>query len=161
MKFIGGIALATALGVIIGYSIQKPPPAREPTEACHHDATTFRCVKYLNNYDGDTINFDIPNVHPLIGEKISVRVSGVDTPEKKGNAPCEKEKAAKAQLLVAKTLQSARSIELQNVKKDKYFRINADVIADGQSLRQILLKGGLAYEYEGGTKAKVNWCQFH
>ena len=45
---------------------------------------------YLRNYDGDTITFNLPSLHPIIGEKISIRVNGIDTPEIKGK--CEKEK---------------------------------------------------------------------
>ena len=43
---------------------------------CTHDERTFRCVKYIKNYDADTITFDIPNIHPLLGKKISIRVTG-------------------------------------------------------------------------------------
>jgi len=45
---------------------------------------------YVRNYDGDTITFNLPGLHPIIGEKISIRVNGIDTPEIKGK--CEKEK---------------------------------------------------------------------
>ena len=45
---------------------------------------------YLRNYDGDTITFNLPGLHPIIGEKISIRVNGIDTPEIQGK--CEKEK---------------------------------------------------------------------
>jgi hypothetical protein len=34
----------------------------------------MRLKNRIRNYDADTITFDIPNVHPLIGDKISVRV---------------------------------------------------------------------------------------
>jgi hypothetical protein len=58
---------------------------------CNHTPTVLRCVKFIKNYDGDTITFNIPNVHPLLGEKITVRVSGVDTPEIKTKNDCELE----------------------------------------------------------------------
>ena len=45
---------------------------------------------YVRNYDGDTITFTLPGLHPIIGEKISIRVNGIDTPEIKGK--CDKEK---------------------------------------------------------------------
>ncbi|MBF0370483.1 MAG: hypothetical protein HQL52_13605 [Magnetococcales bacterium] len=44
-------------------------------------------VIYRGNYDGDTIRFDIPGVHPLLGDNISIRVRGVDTPEIRGKCP--------------------------------------------------------------------------
>ncbi len=45
---------------------------------------------YVRNYDGDTITFNLPGLHPIIGQKISIRVNGIDTPEIKGK--CEQEK---------------------------------------------------------------------
>lgn len=129
-------------------------------ENCLHDATTFRCVKYLRNYDADTVTVRIPDVHPLIGENISVRVNGVDTPEIKGKLPCEKSAAKTAKNLVENLMKRAKRIDLKNVGRDKYFRILADVEVDGQLLSSLLLKNHLAYEYHGETKAKTDWCEF-
>jgi endonuclease YncB( thermonuclease family) len=125
---------------------------------CDHNATTFRCVKYIRNYDADTVTFDIPNVHPLIGKHISVRVRHVDTPEITGKLPCEKEAAKNAKRLVENLLKNAKQIDLENADKDKYFRILADVIVDGKPLKEFLFKNNLAYKYEGKTKQKLNWC---
>jgi len=33
-------------------------------------------------YDGDTFKAHIANLHPIIGQSVSIRVNGVDTPEK-------------------------------------------------------------------------------
>lgn len=127
-------------------------------EVCTHDTKAFRCVKYIRNYDADTITFDIPNVHPIIGDKISVRVRHIDTPEIKGKLPCEKEAARSAKRLIENLLKNAKRIDLENVDKDKYFRLLADVIVDGKPIKDILLKNNLAYAYEGKTKQKINWC---
>ena len=35
-------------------------------------------------YDGDTFKIDLPNMHPLFGDDISIRLFGVDTPEMRG-----------------------------------------------------------------------------
>ena len=134
---------------------------KSDAETCTHDPATFRCVKYIRNYDGDTITFQIPGVHPLIGDNIQVRVRGFDTPEVKGKLPCEKERARDAQRLVRSLLEQAQKIELKNVERDKYFRILADVEADGKSIGPTLLKNQLAYTYDGGTKARVNWCSLN
>lgn len=127
--------------------------------ACEHDDKTFRCVKVLKNYDGDTLTVDIPGVPALIGKKISVRIFGIDTPEVKTKDRCEKEAGRVAKNLVASTLKNAKSVELHNVQRDKYFRILADVMVDGRSLKDILLKNNLAYEYDGGTKQHPDWCK--
>ncbi|MFN3454702.1 MAG: thermonuclease family protein [Pseudobdellovibrio sp.] len=126
---------------------------------CEHDEKTFRCVKFIKNYDGDTLTFDIPNTHPLLGKKISIRVAHLDTPEIKGKLPCEKNAARIAQNLIENLLKNAKTINLENVQRDKYFRILADVVVDGRSVKEVLMKNNLAYGYEGGTKQKVDWCQ--
>jgi endonuclease YncB( thermonuclease family) len=43
-------------------------------------AADFSNVIYHRCYDGDTCTFTLPGVHPLFGEKISVRIAGLDTP---------------------------------------------------------------------------------
>ncbi|MEI7974097.1 MAG: thermonuclease family protein [Bdellovibrio sp.] len=129
-------------------------------ESCQHSSEAFRCVRFLSNYDGDTIQVQIPDVHPLIGEKISVRVLGVDTPEKTGTKPCEKQKAREAQRLVESLLRRAQRIDLLNLDRDKYFRILARVHFDGQDLSEILLGNALAIPYGGGRKpASMDWCR--
>ncbi|KYG70161.1 nuclease [Bdellovibrio bacteriovorus] len=134
-------------------------PFASGAQVCLHDDTTFRCVKVLKNYDGDTLTVNIPNVPALIGKNISVRVSGIDTPEVKTKNRCEKEAGKIARNLVANTLKNAKTVELHNVQRDKYFRILADVMVDGRSLKEILLKNNLAYTYDGGTKKHPDWCK--
>ena len=65
------------------------PFGLQAEESCVHDDSSFRCVKYVKNYDADTITFNVPNVHPLIGKKINIRVLGVDTPEIRTKNKCE------------------------------------------------------------------------
>lgn len=144
------------LGLILIFSIQSW--AAEPN--CTHDAKTFRCVKYIRNYDGDTVTVKIPQVHPLLGDNISVRVIGVDTPEKNGKKPCEKDRARDAQRLVQNLMKNAKTIELRNVRRDKYFRVLAEVWVDDKSIGEVLTKNRLAYPYDGGRKpASVDWCK--
>lgn len=133
-------------------------------QECMHDAKTLRCVKYLKNYDADTITIAVPDVHPLIGDHISVRVWGIDAPEIKGKNKCEKDAAIKARDLVQTVLSKARRIDLVDIDRDKYFRILAKVVVDGNSLADLLIQHKLAYAYDGGNKdsarnkAGVNWC---
>lgn len=126
---------------------------------CKHDDNIFRCVEVVKNYDGDTLTVNIPDVPALIGKNISVRVLGIDTPEVKTKNSCEKQAGRMAKNLVSSTLRGAKNIELHNVQRDKYFRILADVIIDGKSLKEVLIKNKLATAYDGGTKKSVDWCQ--
>ena len=125
---------------------------------CTHDTNNFRCVQYVSNYDGDTITVNIAGVHPLVGNKVNVRVAGIDTPEIRTRKQCEKQIGKAAKQLVANLLSKARRIDLQDVERGKYFRIVANVIVDGRNLKDELLRRGLAYPYDGGKKPKVNWC---
>jgi micrococcal nuclease len=132
--------------------------AAAPVNSCEHDSRTFRCVQYIKNYDADTITVKIPGVHPLIGEKISVRVAGVDAAEMKSKTSCEYQSARDARKLVESQLKRAKNIELRNVQRDKYFRILADVAVDGVLIKDLLVKNKLAVAYDGGAKSKVDWC---
>ena len=116
-------------------------------------------MRFVGNYDGDTIKVNIVGVPPLFGEGMSVRVVGVDSPEIKSRNTCERELAVKAKDFVSQQLSVAQRIDLKNVKDDKYFRILADVVYDGKSLSEELLRVRLAVPYDGGTKQKVDWCQ--
>lgn len=115
-------------------------------------------VQFVKNYDGDTITVNIPNLHPLIGSKIGIRLNGIDTPELKGKCPKEKELAKECKEVVYNLLKDAEHIDLHNIQRCKYFRIVADVFADGKDISKILLDKGLAVEYNGGTKLK-DWCE--
>jgi len=33
---------------------------------------------YVSNYDGDNFRFNLPGLHPIIGEKISIRANGYE-----------------------------------------------------------------------------------
>ena len=113
---------------------------------------------YLQNYDGDTIRFDLPGYPPIAGDDIRVRVNGIDTPEINGK--CEKEKydAQQARDMVADILKDADQIKLKNMERGKYFRIAADVIVDGENLADILIEAGMAVRYDGGKKTH-KWCE--
>lgn len=126
---------------------------------CTHTASSFKCVQYVGNYDGDTITFNIKKVHPLLGDRITVRVLGLDTPEISTPDVCEKSAAIKVRELVREAMKAAKRIDLTNIGRDKYFRIDADVIIDGKDLKDLIIKSGLSVPYDGGTKLKKDWCK--
>ncbi len=109
-------------------------------------------------YDGDTFRANIRDWPAMIGERISIRVSGVDTPELRGK--CEKEKllARRAKQHTVAMLRAGNVIQLENIQRGKYFRIVADVYVDGESLSQSLIDANLGVAYFGSTKAK-DWCE--
>jgi endonuclease YncB( thermonuclease family) len=107
-------------------------------------------------YDGDTFRVNINSWPAIVGNRIPVRVNGVDTPELRGKCQKEKELARKAKQFTVSMLRSTRKIELRNIKRGKYFRIVADVLVNGKSLGKNLINNGLAVQYDGG--AKIDWC---
>lgn len=113
-------------------------------------AQDFNNVKYMSNYDGDTIKFDIGPSVPEIFRFMPTRLYGIDTPEIKSKNPV----ALLARNFVKSELKSAKCISLKDCKGDKYFRLNCQIEYDGKNLTQELLKRNYGYEYYGGTKRK-------
>lgn len=107
-------------------------------------------------YDADTFTVNIHDWPPLIGERISVRVKGIDAPELKGKCRSEVLKARQAKEFTVEQLRSGKRIELRNLGRDKYFRVLADVIIDGKDLAAQLVSRNFARLYDGGTKS--SWC---
>lgn len=104
-------------------------------------------------YDGDSFRCTIKEYPPIIGHRIGIRVYGIDTPELRDKCPKVKEKAQKAKQFAVALLRGAEKVELRNLRRDKYFRILAEVYVDGKSLAQELMDAGHAKPYDGGTKA--------
>jgi endonuclease YncB( thermonuclease family) len=121
--------------------------------------SNFENVKYLGNYDGDTIKFDIEGVHPLLGDNINVRVFGIDTPEIRAKTECEKKRAVESKEYVRNELGNSKKIQLIDCKRGKYFRIVCRVVYDEIDLSTRLLKLGLAIPYDGGSKPQKDWCK--
>jgi endonuclease YncB( thermonuclease family) len=109
-------------------------------------------------YDGDTFRANLKGYPEIIGNRIGIRINGIDTPEMRGQCQKEKALARQAKAFSVQQLRSAKVIELRNMKRGKYFRIVADVFVDGQDLAQMLVDHNLAVAYDGGHKAK-EWCK--
>jgi len=107
-------------------------------------------------YDGDTFRANIEGFPTIVGEHMSIRISGIDTPELRGKCPQEKTQAKLAKQFTVKHLRSGKEITLKNIKRGKYFRLIADVYVDGINLAEQLIKHNHAIEYHG--KTKKNWC---
>ena len=91
-------------------------------------------------YDADTFRVNIKDWPPLIGEHVPIRVNGVDAPEIRGKCDSEKKGARLAKQFTVGKLRNAKTIELRNMQRGKYFRIIADVYIDGKNLTELLIK---------------------
>jgi micrococcal nuclease len=115
-----------------------------------------KVLEVTSIYDGDTFRANIEDYPAIIGEHMSIRINGIDTPELRGKCETEKQLARKAKQFTVEHLRAAKSITLKNIKRGKYFRLIADVYVDGISLGELLIKYKHAVIYQG--KAKKTWC---
>ena len=67
--------------------------------------------------------FYADSIPVLLGDHITVRLTGIDTPGMRGICGQEKELAKKAQSLTQQLMVQASKIELAEPRRDKYFRI--------------------------------------
>ena len=115
-------------------------------------AQDFNDVKYIRNYDGDTLNFDLGDDIPQLFRKMPLRLYGIDTPEIKAKSEIERTKAIEVRDFVTQEMKNAKRIDLLDCSKGKYFRILCNVSYDGKNLTNELLKRKMGYEYFGGKK---------
>lgn len=109
--------------------------------------------------DGDTVAFQAPFLPNPLKKELSIRVFGIDTPEKGFRAKCpqEDQKGQMATAFTKQQIASARHVKIVLMDWDKYGgRVLGDVLVDGHSLRQLLIQNGFAREYYG--EAKQSWC---
>lgn len=109
--------------------------------------------------DGDTVAFRADWLPEPLKKELSVRVFGVDTPEKGFRAKCpqEAQRGEAATAFTKQAVSSATRRQMVLLDWDKYGgRVLGDVLLNGQSLRQMLIQNGFAREYYG--EAKTSWC---
>lgn len=128
--------------------------AQKQKEGVAYDAQITRVI------DGDTVAFAAPFLPAPLKPELSIRVYGVDTPEKGHRAQCQSEDLlGKAATNFTKdTIANAKNLKIVLISWDKYGgRVLGDVIVDGNSLRLALINKGYAREYYG--EAKTSWCK--
>jgi endonuclease YncB( thermonuclease family) len=109
--------------------------------------------------DGDTVEFAAPWLPDPLKKRLTIRVYGVDTPEKGFRAKCESEakRGAAATEFTKKVITESKVAQVAIWDWDKFGgRVLGDIILDGVSLRSLLIKNGFAREYYG--EAKQSWC---
>lgn len=143
-----GIIKTTILTAILATSLYS-------SQKTYGDTTVSQVTSI---YDGDTFRANIDSFPPIVGKKMSIRISGIDTPEMRGKCQKEKLLARQAKQHTVNLLRNAKTIKLKNLKRGKYFRIVADVYTDNISIGESLIKNNLAVRYDGGKKSK-DWCR--
>ena len=130
---------------------------------------SFSSISHAENYynwtitrviDGDTVAVEASWLPDPLKKEISIRIYGVDTPEKgfRAQCPSEAERGLAATEFTKKAILSSNQHVIMLRGWDKYGgRVLGDVILDGQSLRNLLISYGYAREYYGD--AKTSWCK--
>jgi endonuclease YncB( thermonuclease family) len=109
--------------------------------------------------DGDTVAFQASWLPEPLKKELSIRVYGVDTPEKSFRAKCpsEAQRGEAATAFTKDLINKSAKRQIVLMDWDKYGgRVLGDVVLDGKSLRQQLIANGYAREYFG--EAKTSWC---
>ena len=109
--------------------------------------------------DGDTVAFQTLWLPDPLKKELSVRVYGVDTPEKgfRAKCPSEDQRGQAATAFTKSVMNGATTRQVLLMDWDKYGgRVLGDIILDGKSLRAMLISQGYAREYYG--EAKTSWC---
>lgn len=111
-------------------------------------ATLF-IVAVLSVHDGDTLTVNLPCDVQAVCDKVPVRISGIDTPEINDARPEMKLLAQKAKSRLIDLTSSAHKVEMRIEGRDKYFRLDAHIYSDGESVAKTLVAEGLARPYFG------------
>ena len=118
-----------------------------------YDAVITRVI------DGDTVAFQADFLPAPLKKELSIRVYGVDTPEKgfRAQCPSEAQRGEAASAFTKQMIAASQQRQVVLMDWDKYGgRVLGDVLLNGQSLRQMLIAQGFAREYYG--EAKTSWC---
>lgn len=135
------------------FTMHQPAAAQKQKPGVAYDAVITRVI------DGDTVAFEAKWLPDPLKKELSVRVFGVDTPEKGHRAKCaqEDQRGQAATKFTTQQIANAKKREIVLMDWDKYGgRVLGDVLLDGRSLRAMLIQNGFAREYYG--EAKTSWC---
>lgn len=130
-----------------------PAIAQKTPVGVTYDATIVRAS------DGDTVVIAAPYLPAPLKPEIAVRIYGVDTPEKGFRSKCDSEnkRGEQASIFTKDLIAATKKHQVVLYSWDKFGgRVLGDLILDGMSLRELLIKNGFARAYFGD--AKQSWC---
>ena len=109
--------------------------------------------------DGDTVVVNARVWPQLTVDNISVRVFGIDTPERHGKCDLEKQRAQEAKTIMSEAFEVGSTVNLTHIVLGKFAgRVVANVTrGDNLSWSDLIVGAGLAAPYFG-QGAKKDWC---
>lgn len=122
------------------------------------ELATLKDFEVIRVIDGDTIEVTFPDVPAIFGKFISIRIRRMSAPEIRTKDLREKAYGYKAKSFLEDLLSAGSEITLRNVERGKYFRLVADVIIDGHSVKQAMFKAGYAVLWKKGHP-KPDWSK--
>ena len=141
------------IAILLAFGLSNAIAQGKQKTGVTYDAVITRVI------DGDTVAFQANFLPEPLKKELSIRVFGVDTPEKGHRAQCplEASKGEAASLFTKTQVNASTKRQIILMDWDKYGgRVLGDVILDGKSLREMLIQKGFAREYYG--EAKQSWC---
>jgi micrococcal nuclease len=139
--------------VLLSFIFISVSYAQRQREGVIYDVVITRVI------DGDTVAFRADFLPDPLKKELSLRVFGVDTPEKGHRAQCpsEDQRGQMATAYTKQLISQSTKRQIVLMSWDKYGgRVLGDILLDGQSLRKLLIQNGFAREYYGA--AKTSWC---
>ena len=126
---------------------------------CAQQDSVLGIARIARVYDGDTFYADFYHLPAIFGKNLGVRLVGIDTPEMTSKDSCEKVLAREAKFFLERKLIGACKVELRSISRDKYFRLDAVIYADGLNLNQMMIDSGYAKPYTGAGSKPVFTCK--
>lgn len=150
MNLLARFALILLIAVMVPVTHSLAGPR---CQTCRYD------VRVTSVYDGDTFSVNWPGL-PNELNPLSIRLRGVDTPERNSSCARERELASAARAFTVNQLnRSVGYVRIGDITWDKYGgRVDADVYVgpDQQSLAQLIIAAGHGRVYTTGRRAA--WC---
>jgi micrococcal nuclease len=146
--------------VFVGYAMTSTagPGAGIVVTAAPRSTPTL-VLPIISGVDGDTIRTRIDALPcPLCN--VSIRIRGIDTPEKGARAKCQQEAdlAVQASKMTKSLIGDTKAMTVHQFAWDKYGgRIDGIVVINGHNVGDELIAAGLARPYTG-KGPKPNWC---
>lgn len=155
------ITIAAIVAVVfVGYAVTSTAgPGAGIVVTAAPRSTPELVLPIVGGVDGDTIRTRI-DVLPCPLCNVSIRIRGIDTPEKGARAKCQKEAdlAVQASRMTKELIGSSKAMTVHQFAWDKYGgRIDGVVVINGYNVGNELIAAGLARPYTG-KGPKPDWC---
>lgn len=86
----------------------------------------------------------------------SIRIAGIDAPERRAPEDCEKKLAQQSGDYLAYILAAAKTVTIDDLSYDSFGRVVAFVYVDGAEVGALMIKEGFARPYVKGRHG--GWC---